>query len=159
MQRLARVEALADRASTPGERRAALSAAERLRSRLAASAPTLPADPWLDPPGGRWPGRAKLRALVRAWTQGRLSDAALAARAQHEVDQNLLPDLPVSDPESVEVEVLLQLSTLHLGALLPERDGAALLAFLDTPAEDSARGWQAWYRHLRGEPGTRTIAP
>jgi nicotinate-nucleotide pyrophosphorylase len=150
-RRLARVEALADRATTAGERQAAAAAANRLRARLATTRSTIPADPLLDPRGGRWPGRAVLRARVLDWIQGRQTHQAIARWAQQEVDRWLLPDVPVHDPVGVEVEVLLQLSTLHLGALLPERDGAALMAFLDTPLQLTESGWQAWYRHLRGE--------
>jgi len=86
---------------------------------------------------------------------GHRCSETLASWAQDEVGKCLLPDVPASDPISVEVEVLLQLSTLHLGVLQPERDGHALLAFLDTSAEDSMRGWRAWFRHLRGQSDPR----
>ena len=155
LQRLARVEALLERATTDGERRAAQAAADRLRARLAVPKPTIPADPLLSPPGRGWPDRGMLRDRVHHWMSGRLSNEALAEWAQAEVDQCLLPDVPASDPVSVEVEVLLQLSTLHLGVLLPGRDGPALLAFLDTSEDDTEGGWRAWFRHLRGEPSPR----
>lgn len=145
------MEALAHRATTDGERRAAWAASERIRARLFEPPAPLDADPHLATPGGGWPDRVVLRAWVRDWMAGKVAADALADRARDQVGRFLLPDLPIDDPESIEVEVLLQLSTLHLGALMPERDGAALLAFLDTPAGDTALGWQAWYRHLRGE--------
>ncbi len=159
-RRLARVEGLAERAETDGERRAALAAAERLRARLAASHTTIPADPLLAPAGRIWPDRSKLRGLVEDWTRGRMRSEALSEWAQGEVGKCLLPDVPVTDPVSVEVEVLLQLSTLHLDVLHPARDGPALQAFLDTPEEDTEGGWRTWFRHLRGEaapalPGAR----
>ena len=151
-QRLARVQALADRAATEGERNAALAAADRLRDRLATAVDPMPADPLLDPVGRGWPTRTELREQVCAWMAGQRANAAVADWAQDHVGRWLLPDAEVHDPESIAIEVLLQLSTLHLGALEPARDGAALLAFLDTAATDTEHGWRAWYRHLRGEP-------
>ena len=149
-QRLARVKNLARRAGTDGERQAALAAAERIEARLAAPGSTIAPDPFLDPPDGRWPDRNELRVRVEAWGKGQLDGDKLAIWAQDRIDQCLLPDVPVSDPVGIEVEVLLQLSTLHLGVLLPERDAPALQAFLDTPRMDTSLGWQAWFRHVRG---------
>ena len=151
-RRLARVEALAQRAGTDGERQAALAAAERIEARLTPPGSTVAPDPFLDPPDGRWPGRNELRVCVEAWEQGALDGDTLAAWAQDRIDQCLLPDVRVNDPVGIEVEVLLQLSTLHLGVLLPARDGPALRAFLDTPLPDTPLGWQVWFRHVRGEP-------
>ena len=143
---------LVNRAATEGERHAALAASERLRARLATPHASIPSDPLLDTSGRDWPDRARLRERVHDWAGGRLDSNSLADWAQEEVGKWLLPDVPASDPLSVEVEVLLQLSTLQLGVLQPARDGPALLEFLDTPEENTERGWQAWFRHLRGEP-------
>ena len=112
----------------------------------------MPADPLLDPGGRGWPTRTELRDQVCAWMEGQQTNASVAGWAQDHVDRWLLPDAGVDDPESIAVEVLLQLSTLHLGALVPARDGRALLSFLDTPIADTEHGWRAWYRYLRGEP-------
>jgi hypothetical protein len=153
LRRLARVEALAHRAATDGERRAARAAAERLRERLQEPLPTIPADLLLDPPGRTWPGRVELRERVQDWVDGVQTSEEVAMWAHDEVDKSLLPDVPPpTDPDSIEVEVLLELSTLHIGELQAERDGPALLAFLDTPRDETERGWRGWFRHLRGVP-------
>jgi hypothetical protein len=136
-----------------------LAAAERLRRRLVEPLPPMPADHLLDTPGRPWPDRGTLRDLVEAWARGDLDSEALSEWAQTEVGTWLLPDLPVSDPISVEVEVLLQLSTLHLGVLRPDHDGPALLAFLATPDEETPLGWQAWFRHVQGTSSPRLRGP
>ena len=142
-RRLRHVETLAQRGATEGERAAARRAAWRLRVRLREV--PVPAGRVLrvvsnepDPiEVGRddlsLPGRDELRGVLHAWRFGDIDDAEVGAWAHTYVDGLLLPDLPPEDPDSIAVELLLQLSTLPGGPVGLDRVDQLLEFLSHTP--------------------------
>jgi hypothetical protein len=146
-ERLRKIQALAhDPSTTPAERAAARAAAERLQARDRSR--VLLADPDLDPPG-QPPDRIDLAIVVRKWRDGEWCDERVAAWAWGHVDRLLLPDLPPDDPQGIDVEVLLQLSTQHCGVLRAEHDADALLRLLESPRDAARSALMAWFSHLQ----------
>lgn len=165
-RRLRLVDTLAQRGATVGERAAARQVARRLRERLreASAAPratVLPGDPTDPIRQGHadltLPDRAELAAVVQAWRLGEVDDAAVGAWACTFVGGLLLPDLPADDPDSIPIEVLLQLSTVPGGPVgVDHADG--LLAFLSTGPNDTRAGWARWFATLADPTGGRPPA-
>ncbi len=149
-QRLQRVQALHDGATTPGERAAAAEAKKRLMQRLHAVRKADPVARFVEghvrtlgisrppePPAVELPTRRQVSAMLAAWEEGSCTDARIrdwAARLVGAVD------LP-SHPDAVgacRAEVLLQLAMLERVPLSP-RDVPAVRRFLRT------RDWGEWF--------------
>lgn len=149
-ERLERVEALHERATTPGEKEAARKAGERLLKRLEkvraddpigrfcrAHLAALGVAPRRPPPPPPLPsGRAVLNVLAR-WECGDWSRHRVHRWASRVVDRVTLPDHP-DDTRACRSEVLLQLAALH-HVDLRDTDVPGIRRFLRTG------NWSAWF--------------
>lgn len=149
-QRLRRVQALHDGATTPGERRAAAQARERIVARLQRVRNADPVARFVhrqveglgvgrppEPPSVPLPSHREVGVALAHWEMGRWSDRRVSAWAAALVDA---VDLP-SHPDAVgacRAEVLLQLAMLHR-VPLRSTDVPALRRFLRT------RDWAQWF--------------
>ncbi|MED5374349.1 MAG: hypothetical protein VX899_25245 [Myxococcota bacterium] len=142
-RKLQRARRLLAGASTPGERRAARAAVDRLSRRLAREQASPPLD-WLqtDRPT---PDAPQLHRKLDAWERGEICARRLQAWARKVVDQQLMPDHPPEHPESIPVELVMVLSALEAHGLdcchIPQ-----LRAFLD--ARDPLDAWRRWFTFL-----------
>lgn len=158
-EKLRRVEALRQGATTPGERAAAESARARLLERLEAapeppleigSAEVVASVDYDVPAGAGLPGIYTFGRVLRAWADGDLTREGVRAWASGVVGSTLLPICDLDDPRSLRVELLMQLSALDRQPLDPS-DVPALLGFLQGEAGPAA--WAAWFEWLRGRLG------
>jgi len=104
------------------------------------------ADPLLDAaPPAALPDATTLLGWIRAWRAGAVPLEALRERAGAVVAAHVLPSLPPSDPASVAIEALLELSADGPGAITPA-DAAALEAFVagHTLPSEAWAAWWAW---------------
>lgn len=103
-------------------------------------------DPLLDAAApATLPDARTLLGWVRAWRGGAVPLDELRDRASAVVAAHVLPVLPPTDPASVAIEALLELSAEGPGAITPA-DAAALEAFVAGHARpsDAWAGWWAW---------------
>lgn len=158
-ERLDRVEALYNGATTPGEREAARCAGERLLGRierLRADDPVvrfcrehlqaLGVAPRPPPPPARLPSERTLLGVLARWEAGDWSRERVHHWAARVVDRVTLPR-EATDAGAPRAEILLQLAALHLVDLRP-CDVPGIRRFL--------RGgdWGAWF-DLVGAAATR----
>jgi hypothetical protein len=149
-QRMRRVKALHDGATTPGERAAAASALERLMARLdevRAADPVasfvrdhvtrLGIDRAPEPPSVPLPSTLEVARVLTLWEQGDWSTAEVATWASALVGAVDLPSHPDAHG-AVRAEVLLQLAMVHRVPLRPHHV-PAIRRFLRT------RAWEGWF--------------
>lgn len=154
LERLARVEALHEGATTPGEREAAARALKKVLERLvevrakdevarfcaahvaSLGIPDRP-PPDTDEP---LPCALDLRRRLTWWHHGHIPASHLRDWASRVCDRTVLPSDP-SDPEAPAAEVVLQLAALRR-ARLKRQDVPAILEFLDSA------DWGAWFALL-----------
>ena len=162
-RRLRRVEALATRGATEGEQAAARRAAARIRIRIRASASKTTSTPRAsarpDPieigrPELHLPSRSGIVSVLRAWQLGELEDMEVGEWARTFIDGLLLPDLPADHPDSIPIEVLLQLSTLP-NSPVGHSHIDHLLDFLDTPHDATRSGWSRWFARVTEQSDQR----
>lgn len=152
-ERLARIEALHEGATTPGEREAARKAGERLMERivrLRADDPVvrfcrehlaaLGVAPRRPPPPTRLPSEERVLTILARWEAGDWSAARVHRWACRLVDRVTMPDDPGRAPIA---EVLLQLAALHHVRLRP-KDVPRIRRFLRD------RDWTAWFDLVAG---------
>jgi len=165
LQKLDRVEALRDGATTPGERAAAIGARERLLRRLAevmsddhvhreilrgfAAAGRLHGAHLhvVEDEPVELPSAACIAGEIGRWRDGELTRSQLAAWASRFVDKMVFPRHPPDDPRSIPIEVLLQLSCMRNQPLY-KSDIPALLTFLGAEGDEALGAWQAWFAHV-----------
>ncbi|MCB9763574.1 MAG: hypothetical protein H6739_27650 [Alphaproteobacteria bacterium] len=158
-KKLRRIQALHDRATTPGERQAAAAALDRIRDRMERVDEGLPQPEGVitleelgftsSEPGYTLPDRAELIAMLLEWSNGDRTARSVGRWASRLVDKLLLPDLPATDPEAIPVEVLLQLSCMRRQPLAVQ-DIPAMLAFLAAPPDRAAQAWADWFAYVEG---------
>lgn len=159
IRKLQRVDALRRRATTPGERAAAETVCARLIARLGGhetpdwsvwsiepSEPEGP-DPIFADSGLELPGRDQILAVLLAWSTGHYADEEVAEWAAGFTYKVWLPEHPPDDVRSIYVEVILQLSALHVQPLTRD-DVPALRLFVTAAAGDARDAWRIWWTHL-----------
>ncbi len=162
-QRMLRVQALHDGATTPGERLAAARALERLSARLSEVRSADPVARFVrddverlgidrapEPPAVPLPSVREVCLVLTLWEQGDWRTADVSTWASALVGA---VDLP-SDPDAqgaVRAEVLLQLAMLHR-VPLRARHVPAIRRFLRT------RDWEGWFA-LLAQVARRADAP
>lgn len=152
-QRLQRVQALHDGATTPGEREAAARALQRLARRLEALRADDPVARFVagdvrrlsiarppEPPGEDLPDERSMASMLAAWEQGTVGDRQVQRWAERFVAGVDLPSHP-DDEGACRAEVLLQLAMLDR-VPLTRADVPVLRRFLRT------RDWAAWFARL-----------
>lgn len=150
LRKLQAVRRLAEGATTPGERIAALQAAARLERSLdrlpGVQAPLADGPVAGDHDDPLWTGLSfderLLRQVLTAWATDAWSRHDVLDWAHDITHQVLLPDLPHDAPEARAVEAVLQLSAARR---LRDSDRTAVQAFLDEP--DVRLAWQRWFGH------------
>ncbi len=95
------------------------------------------------------PPTALLLGWLEDWEAGRADRAAVRLRAAFYVDKLVLPELPQSDPRSLRVEALLELSARGPGAI-GQQDRNALRDFILGESNPEA-AWAAWWRWRAGQ--------
>ena len=163
LRKLKRVEALCDRPGNEAERKAAELARARILARLQAvkadepeaytgvlidliAVQGLGAESIQSEAGMRLPAAGEIIARLLAWKAGDRSRAEIQRWAARYVDKMLLPDLPHTDPASIPVEVLLQLSAMKRQPLLTT-DVPALIRFLRAE-QGPEEAWTQWFLWL-----------
>lgn len=152
LQKLQRIEALKAGATTTGERGAASAASERVIERLKKTPPEpipqgisqvpMGPDPILR--GPEPPTRSMILARLHAWKRGDLRSLQVWKWAALVVDKTLLPDAPPDHPDSVAVEVVMELSSWRHAPWF-EGDVDALIVFLESPIDASREAWGRWF--------------
>ena len=157
-RKLQRIQALESGATSIGERKAAEKAKKRLLLKLESGGilldtshlfecppPSYVADPILsDMP---LPTREELMNKIQSWRSGNTSPVELQLWASEIIDKMVLPNPPPDDPESIQVEVIFELSSIDQRTWEP-CDIDELHRFLSTAAQDARAAWRRWFSHI-----------
>ena len=164
LRRLISAEALQSRATTEGERTAAMRACCRLRERLdrqttqrratvlAAFSEYPSVAPEIETRDLGPPRCEELRKLVKYWARGHCERAAVVAWAVRYAHGTVLPVFSPTDRRSLTIEVLLQLA----GEPLLQREHASrVLEVLE--CQDALEGWAVWFDLLEAAASQRCV--
>jgi hypothetical protein len=158
-RKLHSIQALEKGATTPGEKTAAVKARKRLLRKLNQQGilldtrhlferhyePSLVNDPIHSDMA--LPSHEELMKKLVGWRVGDLGSEHIQSWAADIIDKMVLPNPPPDNPESIQVEVIFELSSLHQRTW-EMCDIDELQIFLKTSVNDSMGAWRRWFAHI-----------
>lgn len=89
----------------------------------------------------------ELRKLLELWQTGKLTEREVHEEAEFLWGRNRQwPEYPRDNPQSIILEILLNLESLNVQSITVE-DIPVMLNFLNTPVGEELAGWQAWEQY------------
>jgi hypothetical protein len=92
------------------------------------------------------PDREVIRNLLEQWRSNEINEREVHEEAERLLDEHGWIEYPENDGRSVAMEVLSQLAILNR-QLVTQEDIPAMLGFLNTPPDETSKGWQTWRRY------------
>jgi hypothetical protein len=91
--------------------------------------------------------RKKITTLLNQWGDGIIDERQVHEQAEQWLEQlSELPSYAEDDPQSIPMEVLVQLDALN-HQLITTDDIPAILTFLKTPPSKEIIGWALWRKY------------
>ena len=153
-QKLARLEALEEGASTAGERIAAQHAKKRIQQRLLQSSET---EFWKEDNTSSVedvlfnsetpPTRLEVIEKLKHWQNDNMTQKDVMSWARNLVDKVFFDEIPPEHPDSIPIEIIMVCSAMDRRRW-SKHDIVALMEFATSAPEDPLHAWKQWFAHV-----------